>query len=49
LIQKEEDWQSLLLAEEQEVETMCNSIIKWKPDIVVTEKVPNNILKKKKN
>jgi hypothetical protein len=27
-----------LKAEEEEVEAMCQHIIKWKPDVVVTEK-----------
>jgi len=37
-ITKEEDWAALLKAEEDWIEGVCNSIIKFKPDVVVTEK-----------
>jgi T-complex protein 1 subunit gamma len=37
-ITKEEDFEALLKAEEETVEKMCNDIIKWKPNVVVTEK-----------
>ena len=37
-ITKEEDWAALLKAEEDYIEGICNSIIKFKPDVVVTEK-----------
>jgi T-complex protein 1 subunit gamma len=37
-IEKEEDWKLLLKQEEEYVEKMCNDIIKFKPDIVITEK-----------
>uniref|UniRef100_A0A7S2Z4U3 T-complex protein 1 subunit gamma n=1 Tax=Chloropicon laureae TaxID=464258 RepID=A0A7S2Z4U3_9CHLO len=37
-ITKEEDWAALLKAEEEWIEQMCNTIIQFKPDLVVTEK-----------
>ena len=37
-ITKEEDWAALLKAEEEWIEQMCQNIIKFKPDLVVTEK-----------
>ena len=37
-ITKEEDWAALLKAEEEWIEGVCNEIIKFKPDVVVTEK-----------
>jgi T-complex protein 1 subunit gamma len=37
-IEKEEDWKLLLKQEEEYVEKMCNDIIKFKPDLVITEK-----------
>ncbi|KAH7828049.1 chaperonin containing TCP1, group II (cytosolic) [Monocercomonoides exilis] len=38
VVTKEEDWEKLLRAEEEEVEKMCKYIIALKPDVVVTEK-----------
>jgi T-complex protein 1 subunit gamma len=37
-IEKEEDWTKLLKEEEEFIENMCNDIIKFKPDLVITEK-----------
>jgi T-complex protein 1 subunit gamma len=37
-VTKENDWNALLLLEEQQVEQMCMDIIRHKPDIVITEK-----------
>mmetsp|Transcript_11141 Transcript_11141/g.19471 ORF Transcript_11141/g.19471 Transcript_11141/m.19471 type:complete len:561 (-) Transcript_11141:423-2105(-) len=37
-ISKEEDWAALLKAEEEAVQTMCEQIIAFKPDVVITEK-----------
>jgi len=37
-IDKEEDWSKLLKQEEDFVANMCNDIIKFKPDLVITEK-----------
>lgn len=37
-IMKEEDWKELLKAEEDAVQRMCDAIIAFKPDVVVTEK-----------
>ena len=37
-ITKEEDWAALLKAEEDWMEKTCNNIIKFKPDVVITEK-----------
>merc|ERR1719446_1154005 len=37
-VTKEEDWEALLLQEEAEVQKICEDIIKFKPDVVVTEK-----------
>jgi T-complex protein 1 subunit gamma len=38
VVEKEEDWKVLLRQEEEFVEKMCNDIIKFKPDLVITEK-----------
>lgn len=38
-ITKEEDWAALLKAEEEQIQKMCDQIIAFKPDVVVTEKV----------
>ena len=35
---KEEDWAALLKAEEESIQRMCDQIIAFKPDVVVTEK-----------
>jgi len=37
-IEKEQDWNKLLKLEEEFIENMCNDIIKFKPDLVITEK-----------
>lgn len=37
-IEKEDDWKALLKAEEEYIERICNDIIKFKPDLVITEK-----------
>lgn len=37
-ISKEEDFEALLKQEEEEIEKMCAEIIKFRPDIVITEK-----------
>merc|ERR1719174_2447311 len=37
-ITKEEDWEIMLMQEEEEVQKMCEEIMKHKPDIVITEK-----------
>jgi len=37
-VQNDEDFEKLILMEEEYVRSLCNSIIKHKPDIVVTEK-----------
>merc|ERR1719387_408440 len=37
-ITKEEDWELMLMQEEEEVQKMCEEILKHKPDVVITEK-----------
>lgn len=37
-ITKEEDWAALLKAEEAEIRQTCDDILKFKPDVVITEK-----------
>merc|ERR1719146_7118 len=37
-ITKEEDWEMMLMQEEEEVQKLCEDIIKFKPDVVITEK-----------
>lgn len=37
-ITKEEDWSALLKAEEEHIRKMCDDILRFKPDVVVTEK-----------
>ncbi|KAI0181400.1 T-complex protein 1 [Hypoxylon sp. FL1284] len=37
-IQKEEDWERILQIEEEQVKAMCESILAFKPDLVITEK-----------
>jgi T-complex protein 1 subunit gamma len=37
---KESDMTDALQQEMNEVALMCNEILKWKPDVVITEKVP---------
>lgn len=35
---QEEDWAALLKAEEESIKKMCDTIISFKPDVVITEK-----------
>jgi len=37
-IEKEDDWKALLKAEEEYIQRICEDIIKFKPDLVITEK-----------
>ncbi|KAK1926227.1 putative T-complex protein 1 gamma subunit [Papiliotrema laurentii] len=37
-IQKEEDWNRVLQIEEEQIKSMCEKIIEFKPDLVFTEK-----------
>lgn len=37
-ITKEEDWNHILQIEEEQVKSMCESILAFKPDLVITEK-----------
>jgi T-complex protein 1 subunit gamma len=37
-ITKEEDWNRILEIEEEQIKLICNTIIKFKPDVVFTEK-----------
>lgn len=37
-VTKEMDWEALLMEEENYVKTICNVIISFKPDVVITEK-----------
>lgn len=37
-VTKEEDWNKILLLEEEQIKAMCDKIIEFKPDIVFTEK-----------
>merc|ERR1712039_479270 len=37
-ITKEDDWEKLLMQEEEEMKKLCDDIIKVKPDLVITEK-----------
>merc|ERR1719399_2712492 len=37
-VQKETDWEALLMQEEEEVKRVCDHIIAVKPDVVITEK-----------
>jgi|Transcript_60486 T-complex protein 1 subunit gamma len=37
-VTKEEDWEKLLMQEEEEMKKLCDDIIKVKPDLVITEK-----------
>ena len=38
-ITKEEDWNRILQIEEEQVKLMCDQILEFKPDLVITEKV----------
>merc|ERR1712226_1701911 len=37
-VSKEDDWEKLLMQEEEEMKKLCEQIIKVKPDLVITEK-----------
>ena len=37
-ISKEGDWEKILQIEEEQIKTMCENILKFKPDLVLTEK-----------
>merc|ERR1711953_688209 len=37
-VTKEDDWEKLLMQEEEEMKKLCDDIIKVKPDLVITEK-----------
>ncbi|KKA31220.1 hypothetical protein TD95_000788 [Thielaviopsis punctulata] len=37
-ISKEEDWNRILQIEEEQVKAMCDAILQFKPDLVITEK-----------
>merc|ERR1712187_1047598 len=37
-ITKEDDWEKLLMQEEEEMKKVCEDIIRVKPDVVITEK-----------
>merc|ERR1719238_2480956 len=37
-ITNESDWEAMLMQEEEEVQKLCDDIIKFKPDVVMTEK-----------
>jgi T-complex protein 1 subunit gamma len=37
-ISKEEDWSKILEIEERQVKAMCDAILAFKPDLVITEK-----------
>lgn len=37
-ITKEEDWNRILQIEEEQVKLMCDQILEFKPDLVITEK-----------
>lgn len=37
-ISKEEDWNKILQIEEEQVKLMCDAILAFKPDLVITEK-----------
>jgi T-complex protein 1 subunit gamma len=37
-VTREEDWNKILLLEEEQIKAMCDKIIEFKPDIVFTEK-----------
>lgn len=42
-VAKEEDWEKLLMQEEEELRKICDDIIKVKPDLVITEKGVSDI------
>jgi T-complex protein 1 subunit gamma len=37
-IQKEEDWNRILQIEEEQIKSLCDKLIEFKPDLVFTEK-----------
>jgi len=37
-VTKEDDWEKLLMQEEEEIKKMCDDVLKVKPDLVITEK-----------
>jgi T-complex protein 1 subunit gamma len=37
-ITKETDWNKILQIEEEQVKAMCDKILEFKPDLVITEK-----------
>merc|ERR1719263_1856101 len=42
-VTKEDDWEKLLMQEEEEIKKICDDIIKVKPDLVITEKGVSDI------
>merc|ERR1719316_542341 len=42
-VTKEEDWEKLLMQEEEEIRKICDDIMKVKPDVVITEKGVSDI------
>merc|ERR1711865_668176 len=42
-VTKEDDWEKLLMQEEEEIRKVCDDIIKVKPDLVITEKGVSDI------
>lgn len=44
-ITNEAQWSELLKIEEEYVMNLCNDIIKWKPDLVITEKGLSGFIK----
>merc|ERR1719316_911833 len=42
-VTKEDDWEKLLMQEEEEIKRICDDIIKVKPDLVITEKGVSDI------
>ena len=37
-ISKESDWNKILEIEEEQIKAMCDKIVEFKPDLVITEK-----------
>jgi T-complex protein 1 subunit gamma len=42
-VTKEDDWEKLLMQEEEEIRKICDDIMKVKPDVVITEKGVSDI------
>jgi len=42
-VTKEDDWEKLLMQEEEEIKKVCDDIMKVKPDLVITEKGVSDI------